>query len=306
MSGPTTTIPDCFSADRNSCTSGLRVMRRARRGVAMTRVPPRGEKVTLRRATRSARARRGAQVEALEDRREHDPHLHLRERRAEAAAHAAAVRDPGVGRRRALDEALGAEGVRVRVGVRAGVGEPDRGRDVGARGQRAGRCTRGRPPAAGRRAGRPGAAAATRRPRRARTARRRRACGPSRAGWRVSRSSVQASPVAVVSCPASSSVISWSRTSRSVIAEPSSKRTCTSSEQMSSPGVRAPRGDLRQQPRVDLRRHLRSGARAACGGRTAPRPAAAWRPSPTAGRAGGRAARRARTRRRPRAGSPRA
>ena len=69
--------------------------------VAMTRVPWRGEKVTLRRATRSARRGRGAQVEAAQDRREHDPHLHLGERGAEAAAHAAAVRDPRVGRGRA-------------------------------------------------------------------------------------------------------------------------------------------------------------------------------------------------------------
>ena len=209
----------------------------------------------MRRATRSAR-REAAAGRSAQDRRQHDPHLHLREGRAQAAAHAAAVRDPGVGRGRALEEALGAERVRVRVGVRAGVGEPDRGRDVGARRQPQARCTPGRPPAGGPRAARPAAAAATRRPRRARTARRRRACASISSGWRVSRSSVQASPVAVVSCPASSSVISWSRTSRSLIAEPSSKRTCTSSEQMSSPGARAPRGDLGHQPRVDLRRHL--------------------------------------------------
>ena len=62
----------------------------------------------------------------------------------------------------------------------------------------------------------------------------RRAAASSCAGWRSSRSKVQASAVAVVSWPASSSVISWSRSSSSLIAPPSSKRAATSAERMSS------------------------------------------------------------------------
>src|SRR5918995_239730 len=50
---------------------------------------------------------------------EDDLHLRLREARAEAAAHAAAERDPGVRAGRVLQEALRAEGARVLVDVRA-------------------------------------------------------------------------------------------------------------------------------------------------------------------------------------------
>src|SRR4051812_8800894 len=66
----------------------------------------------------------GAQVEAAQDLGQDDAHLHLGEGGAEAAAHPAAVGDPRVGRGRLVEEALRAEGVRVRVRVGAGVGEP--------------------------------------------------------------------------------------------------------------------------------------------------------------------------------------
>ena len=88
-------------------------------------------------APRDALRRRGrrAQRPALEDLRQRDAHLHLREGGAEAAPHAAAERDPGVGRGRVVEEALGPEGVGLRVAVGARVGEPDRGRHVRPGGQ---------------------------------------------------------------------------------------------------------------------------------------------------------------------------
>ncbi len=58
-------------------------------------------------------------------------------------------------------------------------------------------------------------------------------------GRRKRRSNAQASEVAVVSWPASRSVISWSRISRSSIADPSSKRASTSIERMSSRAARS-------------------------------------------------------------------
>ena len=57
---------------------------------------------------------RSAQPRAPEDRRDHDVHLELRERRAEAAAHPAAERDPRVGLGGAVEKALGAERLRIR------------------------------------------------------------------------------------------------------------------------------------------------------------------------------------------------
>ena len=246
--------------------------RRVQRRVAITRVPWRGENVTLRRATRSARAGRGAQVEAAQDRAEHDAHLHLGEGGAEAAADAAAVRDPGVGRRRLVEEALRAERVRLRVGVRAGVGEPDRGRDVGAR---PGAWTPSATssvdePAAGERDDRAQpqrlgdhraqvlvAAGVERRASTSRVAGQQ-VERPGERRWRSSRG------------PASSSVISWSRTSRSLIAEPSSKRAWTSSEQMSRAG--RSRARARRSRPAAARRSPRASspqaARAACGGRS--------------------------------------
>ena len=63
-------------------------------------MPWRGTTVTGRRSNGSARSVGGLQVGVLEDRPQHAAHLELRERRAEAAAHAAAERDPRVGRGR--------------------------------------------------------------------------------------------------------------------------------------------------------------------------------------------------------------
>src|ERR687897_784698 len=56
---------------------------------------------------------------------EDDLHLHLREARAEAAAHAAAERDPGVRAGRVLEKALRAEGARLLVDVGATVDQVD-------------------------------------------------------------------------------------------------------------------------------------------------------------------------------------
>src|SRR4051794_38619477 len=78
-------------------------------------------------------AARGPDVEAAEDLAEHDPHLELRERCADAAAHAAAEGDPRVRRGWVLQEPLGPERVGLGVLLRARVGEPDGGRDVGPR-----------------------------------------------------------------------------------------------------------------------------------------------------------------------------
>jgi hypothetical protein len=71
-------------------------------------VPPTGENVTLRRATRSAfldaaRRLRSCRISSSAT------HLHLGEGGADAAAHAAAERHPGVRRRAAVEEALGTE-----------------------------------------------------------------------------------------------------------------------------------------------------------------------------------------------------
>ena len=202
-------------------------------------MPPAGENVTLRRATRSALPGRRPQRPALQHLREHDAHLHLRERRPEAAPHAAAERDPRVRRRRAVEEALGPERERLGIAVRARVREPDRRRDVGARRQDVAVDAQllGQP-APGERHDRPQA-------QRLRSRRRAGTSSPARlgveplerGGWRSSRSNVQARPVAVVSWPASSSVMSWSRISASSIGSPSSKRAATSSERMSSPRI---------------------------------------------------------------------
>jgi hypothetical protein len=73
---------------------------------------------------------RRAQGPVPQDLRERNPHLHLGERGADAAPHAAAERDPGEARGRAVEEALGPEGQRLGIAVGAGVGEPDRRRHV--------------------------------------------------------------------------------------------------------------------------------------------------------------------------------
>ena len=89
-------------------------------------MPSRGERVTLRRATRSGAGLGLVQLAAGEHLAQHDPHLELGEGAADAAADAAAEGDPGVGVRALLEEALGPEGEGLGVGVGAGVGEPDR------------------------------------------------------------------------------------------------------------------------------------------------------------------------------------
>ena len=187
--------------------------------------------------------RREARVR--EQRVQHDLHLDLGERRADAAADAAAERDPRVGRRRrVVEEALGPEGVRAR------------GRCPGGGGR--GRCSRrpSRPPA-------PCSADSSR----SRSIRRGtswttgpqaqrllddrvavtscRRCAPPRSGARAPpggasrRSIAHASPVAVVSWPATSSVSSSSRSSSSLIGSPSSSRASSSSERMSSRSARS-------------------------------------------------------------------
>ena len=60
----------------------------------ITRVPPRGERVTLRRTGRSRPSDGGPQLDRAQDRLDRDPHLELREGGADAAPGAAAERDP--------------------------------------------------------------------------------------------------------------------------------------------------------------------------------------------------------------------
>ena len=61
----------------------------------------------------------GLERNRVQDRAQHYAHLHLRERRADAAPRPTAERKPGVGLGRALGEALGAKGEGV--GIRGGV-----------------------------------------------------------------------------------------------------------------------------------------------------------------------------------------
>ena len=128
-----------------------------------------------------------------------------------------------------LEEALGPEGEGLGVDVGAGVGEPDRRGHVGPGRQRRGRrrsASLGEAPA-GERDHRPQPQRlGDRRPQVLVLAlpRASRAGARIGAGWRSSRSKVQARAVAVVSWPASSRVISWSRSSASLIPSPSSKR----------------------------------------------------------------------------------
>src|SRR3954452_17373842 len=78
-------------------------------------------------------AAHAAELGALEHALDHDLHLELRERRAEAATRAAAERHPRVGVGRVLlEEALGAELARLRVAVAAAVDHADRRGDLGA------------------------------------------------------------------------------------------------------------------------------------------------------------------------------
>jgi hypothetical protein len=76
--------------------------------------------------------RRGTDVEAADDLGDDRSEFEHRQVRADAAALAAAERDPGVGRDAAVEEALGPELVGLRVAIRVAVHEWDRGRDVPA------------------------------------------------------------------------------------------------------------------------------------------------------------------------------
>ena len=69
--------------------------------LSTTRAPRPGCSVMPRRRMRSPRASRGGEVEPLRDDAQDLGHLHRREGRAQAAAHAAAERDPREGLRRA-------------------------------------------------------------------------------------------------------------------------------------------------------------------------------------------------------------
>ena len=282
-----------------------RVVARQRR-VAMTRVPWRGREGDVAAGDALGAAGGGAQVEAAQDLAQHDAHLHLGERGAEAAAHAAAVGDPRVRRGRLVEEALRAEGVRVRVGLGAGVGEPDRGGDVGAGGEvdAVGDEVGDEPPA--RRAGRPGAAAATRRRPRAGTRRPR----PARARQHVR---VAGQQVERPGQAGGGRLVPGQQQRHQLVADLAVAHRgavleARLGEQRADVGPRGSRAARRSRPAAARRcsRTSRAAARAASGGRTAPRTAARARPSCSAGRAGGRAAGRARSRRRPPAGSPRA
>ena len=75
-----------------------------------------------------------AELRPREYRRDHDLHLELRESGAEAAAHAAAERNPGVGLGRAFEESLGTESLRVRrIQLRVVLHEQDRGGQLRSR-----------------------------------------------------------------------------------------------------------------------------------------------------------------------------
>ena len=120
-----------------------------------------GTSVTARRLGRSLRAGRARAVDGFGDRAQHGLHLEQREARPEAAAHAAAERDPRVGAGGLLEEALRAERERVRVDVLARVHRAGcwagRRRPPGGRSRRGGTA----PSAAAGRRGRPGAGAAS-------------------------------------------------------------------------------------------------------------------------------------------------
>ena len=182
----------------------------------------------LRTLTFSGSGSGALQLGPLEDRAQHDPHLVFGEGGADAAAHAAAEGDPGVGVGLAVEEALGPELLRLGEEVLAVVQRGDRRQHVGARrqlvaadrerrGQLAGDVDDHRPRAQrllDRRlevvvlAGGDRLAQARRAPRRCAAA----APSPRRA------------PVAVVSWPAPSTVTSSSRSSSSLIGLPSSWR----------------------------------------------------------------------------------
>ena len=94
-----------------------------------------GARVMLRTRTFSGCLVGGAELGALDDRPQHDPHLVFGEGRADAAPDAAAEGDPGVGVGLGLEEALGPEALGLGEEVLAVVQGGDRRQDEGAAGE---------------------------------------------------------------------------------------------------------------------------------------------------------------------------
>ena len=185
-----------------------------------------------------------------------------------------------------LEEALGPERVRLRVVLRARVGEPDRRRHVGARGEREPVDVEvGGEPPAGERHDRA-------QPQRLRDDRAQ-VRGRRSARARASTSRMMGEQVQRPRQPGGRRLVARDQQRHQLVADlavvhaaPSSKRAPTSSEQMSSPAVRpSPLGDLGEQQLVDLLAPSHPGARAAGGGRTSPTPAGWSTWCPPAGRA---------------------
>ena len=225
----------------------------AGRAAALSRVPLRGREGDVAAGDALGVAwLTGRSSAAAQDRAEDDAHLELGERGAEAAAHAAAERHPAVGRRAACRGSA-------RGGTRRARGRgPGRvcvSQIAGVTSVPAGSVSR-----------RLAASTSRRRPASGTTGRRRsdslidgaevgvvagvdRGDEPleRRAGGAAAGRRSRPAPVAVVSWPASSSVTSWSRISRSLIGSPSSKRAALSSERMSSARWPGPRGARRSR-----------------------------------------------------------
>ncbi len=121
--GPPPRAATCGCAAASRVGSGPRCVMSAR-----PRRRRRGVSVIARRKTGSDSGPRRLQLAALDQLGEHDLHLELRERPADAAANAAPERDPRVRPGRLLEEPLGLEALRVRVDVGAAVDQVDRGR----------------------------------------------------------------------------------------------------------------------------------------------------------------------------------
>ena len=277
-----------FVAERPLC-SGVRLSPLRPASTAIR--PPRdGANVIARRVTPSAR-RRLAEAHRAQRRPQHDLHLEQREAGAEAAAHAAAEGDPLVGPGRiARGSAPG--------GTRAGRGRCRRG---GAAGRSTARCVTpagsSQPPISigawsaahdGRHDGPQAQRLLDRRRRGTRSppsALLGDQLGRAPSGVRTRRSSAQASAVAVVSWPATSSVISSSRSSESVSGSPVLvARGEQQREDVVAVGavrVGAARADLLVEQGVGLararRRSAPRGCAARCGRRSAPASARARR-----------------------------
>ncbi len=193
----------------------------------------------LRRRACSAPSPAGSQLAAGQHGPHHDLHLEHREARADAAAPAAAERDPGVGAGRLLEEALGAELVRVRVDRRVvmdevGVRHQADARRVGPAADLERHLHEARLAVRQHRAGGAGSPGSSPSGSRRRRSRARPRARRARAGCGRAARSAQASDVAVVSWPATSIVSSSSRSSCEDIGEPSSWRASSSIVRTSS------------------------------------------------------------------------